>query len=497
MQPVNAPLEDAQPPRPIQARWVICGVLTLESAAHLKGESRAIVDMPILQHPVQGRPLLPGTTLGGCLRSALLDRLAGYRKEPSDVDKVKVARLFGAERGDPYGSQSPLIVFDSLGELPEGLAIEIRDGVAVDPETGVAEAHKKFDFEVLPSGTRFPVRVDMILPAPDGGDECELLSLLASALDAFSNGEARLGARRSRGLGKVRASWKAGRFDLTSEQGWIQWLLADHENPLGEKPEDGTALEAIRAALSGKSEVLKYPEDGRTAIRIELCVSPVHDLLIRSPGTGREGPDVSHLRSAGRPVLPGTSVAGALRARALRIARLVREDKQDAELWVERIFGPRIKDRDESQQIRPAASRLRVAEAFVENSRPRTQTRIALDRFTQGVAEGALFQECTEEGGSATVTMELLNPQPGELGLVLLLLKDVVHGRLAFGGSSSVGRGWMRGSVNVIFEDGHAAKLEPGQPALGDAAQRVDEAIRLFHEAPALKRAEEGRIGHD
>ncbi len=497
MHPVKAPLEDAQPPRPIQARWVICGALTLETAAHLKGESRAIVDMPVLRHPVQGRPLLPGTTLGGCLRSALSDRLAGYRKEPSDVDKARVAGLFGAERGDPYGSQSPLIIFDSLGELPEGQAVEIRDGVAIDPETGVAEAHKKFDFEVLPAGTRFPVRIDMILPSPDGSDECELLSLLASALDAFSSGEARLGARRSRGLGKVRASWKAGRFDLTTEQGWVQWLLADHDNPLEHRLEYGTALDAIRAAWPGESDVLKYPEDGRTAIRMELFVSPVHDLLIRSPGTDREGPDVSHLRSAGRPVLPGTSVAGALRARALRIARLVREEKRDAELWIERLFGPKIQDRDESRQIPPAASRLRVAEVFVENSRPRTQTRIALDRFTQGVAEGALFQERTEEGGWATVTMELLNPEPGELGLVLLLLKDVVHGRLAFGGSSSVGRGWMRGSVNVIFEDGHTAKLEPGQPAQGDAAQRVDEAIRQFHEASGLKRVEEGRIADE
>jgi len=492
MQPIQAPLDDAQPPRPIQARWVIGGTLTLETAAHLKGESRSIVDMPVLRHPIGGRPLLPGTTLGGCLRSALADRLAGYRGTPREEDKARIARLFGAERGDPYGSQSPLIIFDALGEFPKDLAIEIRDGVAIDPATGVAEAHKKFDFEVLPAGTRFPVRVDMILPSPGGGDEAELLSLLAGALDAFSYGEAHLGARRSRGLGQVRASWKARRFDPSTEQGWMEWLLTDHEDPLGQRDECGTALEAIRAAWPGEAEALEYPEDRRRAIRIALRVSPVHDLLVRSPGTHPDDPDVIHLRSAGRPVLPGTAVAGALRARALRIARLVREGKGDAEIWVERLFGPRLGDRGESQHIRPAASRLRVAEVFIENSRPRTQTRIALDRFTQGVAEGALFQEQTEEGGSATVTMELLNPEPGELGLVLLLLKDVLHGRLAFGGSSSVGRGWMRGSVRVLFENGLTAELKPDQPPLGEAAGRIDEAIRQFHDVPALKLAKGG-----
>jgi CRISPR/Cas system CSM-associated protein Csm3 (group 7 of RAMP superfamily) len=496
MQAGNAPLDDAQPPRPIQARWVISGTLTLETAAHLKGESRAIVDMPVLRHPLEGRPLLPGTTLGGCLRSALADWLAGYRKTPSELDKARIARLFGAERGDPYGSQSALVIFDALGELPEDLTIEIRDGVAIDPATGVAEAHKKFDFEVLPAGTRFPVRVDMILPSPGGGDEAELLSLLAGALDAFSYGEAHLGARRSRGLGQVRASWKARRFDLSTEQGWMQWLLTDHENPLGQQPEYGTALEAIRAAWPDGAEALNYPEDRRRAIRIELHVSPVHDLLVRSPGANPEGPDAIHLRSAGRPVLPGTSVAGALRARALRIARLVREDKKDAEIWVERLFGPQIREGEGSRQIRPAASRLRVAEVFIENSRPRRQTRIALDRFTQGVIEGALFQEQTEEGGSARVTLELLNPEPGELGLVLLLLKDVLNGRLTFGGSSGVGRGWMRGWVRLIFEDGLTAELEPGQPPRGEAAGRIDEAIRQFHELPVLKEGQ-GRIRNE
>ncbi|MGC8794097.1 MAG: RAMP superfamily CRISPR-associated protein [Bryobacteraceae bacterium] len=496
MEPVKWPLEDAQAPRPVHARWVICGVLTLETAVHLKGESRAIVDMPVLRHPIEGRPLLPGTTLGGCLRSALADRLAGYRTEPDEANKKRIALLFGAERRDPYGSQSPLVIYDALGELPEGLAVEIRDGVAIDPETGVAEAHKKFDFEVLPAGTRFPVRVDMILPAPGGGDERELLSLLAAALDAFSDGEAHLGARRSRGLGKTRAVWSARRFDLTSEQGWIEWLLTDHEDPLREEAECTTALEAIRAACPHELLPLDPPHDRRNRIRIKFSVSPVHDILIRSPSSEPEGPDVSHLRSAGKPVLPGTSVAGALRARALRIARLVREDKQDGDLWVERLLGPRMRDREESRQMQPAASRLRIAEVFIENSRPRTQTRIALDRFTQAVAEGALFQERTEEGGSAAVTMELLNPEHGELGLVLLLLKDVLHGRLPFGGSSSVGRGWMRGVVRVVFPDGRSVVLEPGQAPQGDAAEEIEKAIRAFHEAPALKRTQDGRIRH-
>ncbi len=493
MERSEKPLSDPMGPRPVSARWVIMGTLTLESATHLRGEPRGAVDMPVLKHPIEGRPLLPGTTLAGSLRSALADRLAGYRTKLSPSDAARLTRLFGAERGDPAGAQSPLIVFDSLGELPQELGIEIRDGVAIDPETGVAEAHKKFDFEVLPAGTRFPVRVDLILPSPGGGEEQELLELLAAALDAFSDGHVNLGARRSRGLGKVRARWRARRFDLTTRDGWMNWLLSDHEDPIGAVVENGQAFAAIQQACPERLK-LERLLDLRGRILIELHVSPVHDILVRSPGRTIDGPDVSHLRSGGRPVLPGTSVAGAMRAHALRIANLVRADKGDAALWVDRLFGPRPKDGDRDRRKALAASRLRVAEVAIEDSRACVQTRIALDRFTQEVVRGALFQEETEVGGHATVTFELINPEPGELGLVLLLIKDLLHGRLGVGGSSSVGRGWMKGRARVIFEDGSTAELQPGQPPQGERAADVDRAIREFHEAAALRNEEEGRM---
>ncbi|MDW8131691.1 MAG: RAMP superfamily CRISPR-associated protein, partial [Bryobacterales bacterium] len=116
------PLDDAMAPRPLTARWVIVGALTLETATHLRGEPRGAVDMPVLRHPLDGRPLLPGTTLAGALRSALADRLVGFRTRLSDEAKQKIVRLFGCERGEETGAQSPLVVFDALGELPRDLS---------------------------------------------------------------------------------------------------------------------------------------------------------------------------------------------------------------------------------------------------------------------------------------------------------------------------------------------------------------------------------------
>lgn len=108
------PLKDAMPPRPLAARWVVRGTLTIETALHLGGEGAERVDIPVLRDPREGKPLLPGTTFAGALRSALADRLAGY----GQVEPPEVAALFGGARGDDDGSQSPLIIFDALGDLP-------------------------------------------------------------------------------------------------------------------------------------------------------------------------------------------------------------------------------------------------------------------------------------------------------------------------------------------------------------------------------------------
>ncbi len=487
------PLNDAMPPRALEARWVIRGTLTLDSALHLGGEGAENVDMPVLRDPRDGRPLLPGTTFAGALRSALADRLAGYAK----AELPAVVALFGGSRGDDDGSQSPLIVFDAVGEFPRGQGVEIRDGVAISPATGIAEDHKKYDYQVLPAGTRFPVRVDLLLPAPavrDSAappDEKSLLEALAAALDTFAHGQSAFGAKRSRGLGRASAVWAARRFDLSSREGWLEWVLSDHERPFAANPDQSCIRDALEAAAPGALRPLALPVDARKRVVIDLDLRVGHDILVRSPGTDPGAPDVSHLQSGGVAILPGTSLAGVMRTQALRIARLVREGTGDAELWVDQLFGPRFEGQRPTAKLKPRASRLRVGEARLDGSQPQRQTRIAIDPFTQGVVDTALFDEQTEVGGRAAARLELRNAKDGELGLVLLVLKDLLDASLPVGGTSSVGRGVLRGSATVTWHKGdgtnpRSATVEPGAPPSGHAAGDIDEAIRAFQRAGSL-----------
>ena len=302
--------------RQMVAHWVITGDIVLETAAHFGGETYNNVDMAVLRDPLTGCPLLPGTSLAGALRGHLSDVLGGYRSKSESGD---VASLFGAARSSEEGSQSPLIVFDSYGKLPEDATFEIRDGVSIEPALGIAEAHKKFDIEVLPAGTVFNFRLDLIVDDPD--KENKLINLLNIALEGLEKGDISFGMRRSRGYGAIRAThWRAKRYDLSTKGGWMEWLLSDPKEPLDkEGDEKESPWDALLAAYSALKKEKIEDKRNRLVARVELSFP--RGILVRSPGVGLDAPDAVHLHSGGKAILPGTSLAGVLRNRSRRKTR--------------------------------------------------------------------------------------------------------------------------------------------------------------------------------
>lgn len=473
---VPAVLSDPGGVRPIVARWTITADLVLQAATHLGGGAGDVADMVLIRDSRTGGPLLPGTSIAGALRSHLADVLGGYRS-PEDA---RVPSLFGGARGDDLGAQSPLIVFDSLGTLPDHHTAEIRDGVQIDAARGTAEEHKKFDLEVLPAGTSFSLRFDLVVSHAE--EEPELLALLITALSGFSCDDIALGARRSRGLGAACGTkWRATRHDLSSRDGWLGWLLADGNAPSPERASEATDLREACVHAFGCRALREVP-DRRRRVLVELDVKATGGLLVRSAPVVPDAPDASHIRSAGRSVLPGTSVAGVLRKQALRIARVVRGEMGDAEQWVERLLGPRMEGVADAGERELRASKLRITEGVVEGGTRARPSRVRIDRFTQGVVPGALFDEEPDHGGWVRLRLELREPAPGELGLVLLVLKDLLTGEIAVGGTSAVGRGRFNGTATVRLEDGRSIDLDPAKQP--DAA--VERAISELWSAPIV-----------
>ncbi len=419
--------------REIVKRIVIEGQLTLETPTSLgNGETVGPTDMNLLRDPVDpSRALLIGTSIAGALRNYLREVRHGYG-EPSPKDSP-VLTLFGESRGADAGNQSLLIVDDARSEAPA--AVEIRDGVRIEAATGTAAKGAKFDIELLQAGTTFPLRFELLIPQDQ--DEAALKEALAQALYGFEQGEIPLGARKRRGFGHCRVvdGWQVTTYDLTTPVGIVAWLR-----------EDESLAQPFDAVSEGLGVTLPK-EDARRRFELDATFSLDGSLLIRAEA--ESGADAGQLRSPrpGKkvpvPVLPGTSLAGVLRHRALRIANTLATGGQGVKL-VEEIFGRSPTEDDKTL----TASRVAVQETEVKGVRPLVQTRVKIDRFTGGAYPTALFSEEPVFGGPDSrvqVKLTLRNPEDHEVGLLLLLLKDLWTGDLPVGGESSVGRGRLQG----------------------------------------------------
>lgn len=446
---LRRPGETVRAPR---ARWVVMGEVNLTSAAHLGGPDEGPEDLVVLTTD-DGAPLLTGASLAGGLRSYLADRLGGYLSPESKT----VARLFGTERGQAGtdGDQSPLVVFECPGRLPRQAGLERRQGVRVTRATRQAAEGALFDLQVIPPGTVFPVRVDLVVvePAPGthGNDEASLLAGTLVALSGLDAGGITLGARGARGYGALRSSaWRARRYSLETREGWIQWLESDHEHPLDNvdacvSPRAAVEAELVRRPVAGiTAGHLDGLPDSRHRVEIKLEVRLRGTIMVRVPSDTSDGPDASHVCSGGKLVLPGTAVAGVLRAAAAPI--LADVHPTHAQQWLNVVFGTE----PDPAAPRPAraslwASHLHVGEIVLEGdeagARPVTVTRVRLDRLTGGSDSSALFTELVAEGGRFELQLQLRAPGPGETGLLLLLVKELADGWVPLGGEVAVGRG--------------------------------------------------------
>lgn len=200
-------------------------------------------------------------------------------------------------------------------------------------------------------------------------------------------------------------------------------------------------------------------------------------------------PDCVHLHSKRDdqdvPVISGTSLAGALRARALRISKTLGKDGRKV---TDNIFGNRIYEDDQKELT---ASRLWIDEAIIQHPLDLVHSRVKIDRFTGGAFPSALFSEQPVFGkltGDTIVKihLKLMEANNSDVGLLLLLLKDLWTGDLPIGGESSVGRGRLKGKHAIISFDGYSWEFSQGEDKMlqivGDDKAKLEEFVHEFVE---------------
>jgi len=445
----------AAPPKPaddaVMRRLYARGTWKLDSVAHFGGDETGIADMCLLKD-ADRKPFIPAASIAGAARNFLAQQSQLWTNYIDDNENKNIKDLFGGAEEDD--TMSALIVADAAC-VSDVIKTSVRDSVRIEAESGTAAEGAKFDMEVIERGTEFKLEMQCIIRYND--DEVALTRLFLAILHAFQQGDIRLGARTRRGYGRgMVKSWKIRDLRMDNQEDVMAWLRDD-------------PWPRPNSKLAKDLEDYKPTSDHRSYFRIEADFELCTSLLIRSSSEDPKAPDMTHLHSNERPVVPGTSFAGAFRHRAALISDTLNWSKksEDADAVCE-MFGPVHKQKrdrnehDETQQTGLWASRVWIEERLVKRVKPQWQDRVAIDRFTGGSLQSALFNEkpvypiSLKQSTRPNLRLRLMleEPEKAEIGLLLLTLRDFWYGHAALGGETSNGRGTLQGiKAKLIYKD--------------------------------------------
>ena len=395
---------------------ILTGKLRLLSPAMIGSGRDERTDMDLIRDS-DGKPFIPATSFVGVLRHSIKVK----------AEREQLERFWGSEKKKDKPLYQSALYCDDLSISDTKPEITIRDGVAINSKTGRAKEHAKYNYELIERDTIFNLRLEIDLIR---GHELFFKQMLATIIKVLQNGELRLGAKTRSGFGKVKLEdYKVYEFDFHNKEAILKWLKGEFTEPSDFK---------YQAFDIAKDNLFK----------LDATFSIKNSLIVRSYTASPDEPDSVHIKSRGKDILPGTSLKGAIRARAERILNTLGKPSG----IIEDLFGRVDEDRKEAKR-----GRLIIEETVLDGYPSEVQTRIKIDRFTGGVMEGALLETMplfsSKDRKTFNISITVEDCKPHEAGLMLLVLKDLWTGDLPVGGEKAIGRGVLKGiSANITYE---------------------------------------------
>ncbi len=386
------------------------GELKLDSPLIIgSGEGNNTDNDILLNH--KNEPFIPGSSIAGIISSAM---------DKTDIDKAQIKEIFG------YGEkQSQIVFYDLLLKKDTKFTITKRDGIAINNKTGITLDKSKFDYEVIDKDAIFDFNI-----LCNFYDE----KLLGTIVELFNSGKVKIGAKTNNGFGEVKlTNYKIYAYDLSKKKDVITWLRKSNGRDITE--------ELLKKKYS-------YTEN---YISLNLMLSIKDSLIIKSYEDNEFEADSTHLKSNGDNIISGSSFKGALRARAERIYNTL---SLNTNMLIGNLFGSKGESDGAGQKGRFAVNEVKLPDMVSE-----MQHRIKIDRFTGGTMIGALFDSMPLfSSGEKIEKMEIkiADAKESDLGLLLLLMKDLWSGDLAIGGEKNIGRGVFKGvgaTINYSFNN--------------------------------------------
>jgi CRISPR/Cas system CSM-associated protein Csm3 (group 7 of RAMP superfamily) len=429
----------------VMGRFLICGKLRLRSLLLIGTGEKANSEITILKDD-EGKPYIPASSMNGALRHYFYENIIW-----DDADNEQAEFFWGSDKQKTAKNtyQSAFILQDLYAV--NNAKITVRDGIEIDNKKGIiAKDGGKFAYEVVEPGTEFVFNGEVVVREKFSGDM--FLKIITTMIKALKNGEVAIGAMTTKGFGRCNLiEHSVYKYDFCGEnkaRDAVAWL----KNTLASNTQRQDQL----VALDFKD--VFSPKCNNMSLTATFSIKS--SLIVRSYSGVSGETDAEHMTSGGKDVIPGTSIKGALRARAEKIINTLGKDGFET---VKELFGwaPNGKsdeknndDKDNDEE--KLKSRFIVEDAYIENAIKETQYRVKIDRFTGGAIKTGLFDSIpvwsVGESTQVTINMKINNCKDWEAGLTLLLLKDLWTGDLPLGGEKSIGRGVLEGiSAKMSF----------------------------------------------
>lgn len=446
---------------------------TIEAATPIKvgtGKKGLTAD-EVVATDVNGLPYIPGTSLAGVLRSVYQgddkDDIFGEDKGSRLI--VSSANMIGANGKVIEGVVAQSVFTENNDFYQNYKTLALRDHVRIDHtgSTG-ASSRGKFDSQVVFKGTRFVFELELI---GDGSENAHWEKLI----EAIKYSEFRLGGGTRKGFGEIEVkSIEEKVYDLSKPDDLDYYL------------DKGISFNTC----FGEITEFKKPThcNGNASYHYQLTLKP-EDFFIFSDGAGESNIDSvqkkekivkwNNKNGAWHPefseeqiLIPATSVKGAIAHRTAfyynQLNGIFSDEVDDLKEHVGQrneavrvLFGFEANDKNETGKA-GHIGRVIFSDLFENKTSEKLLNHVAIDRFTGGAIDGALFNEQVVSSDEFTLNIYVEKALELEtnksIGIAFeMALIDVCSGMLPLGGSVMRGHGCFGGT---ILKDGITLKLE-------------------------------------
>ena len=495
------------------------------------------------------RPILTGRSVKGALRAACRRHL---EERPNDavaavLTPEALRRLWGDE-GKKSASAPlraacltvhtvPLIPeADDAGKGGADDALPSRMGNAIDRYWGSVADGALFEHEYLPAGRPLELVITAQAGLPDGvavpagavkpATPEQVETLFELLLGLFRSERISFGGRRGAGWGRVRPDvrpdadfWTLTRAPLGSCDDLVSWLSGGQDMAGEIAPVDCGGPDRMRITIAWNSPtgiLVADPRLSEAELERKKQEKEKREKAAQKADQGGGQGDVrddyvpamqmcTDTAEGKRLVLPGSSVRGALRSRASRIARTILAarhapvaDWSNTGVHDQLAADPvLVRDLFGSTEQRGALTVLDTL--AVPRRKPRNIPHNAGDRWTGGVAGGALYGEEVHDAQWGDLTLELdpnsfspqadVNRRKAAWCLLGLVLAELAAGTLPLGSRGTRGLGQVRvtgiriaGGSSLGVEDWSAPEKGGGGSSEKPLAAQILDRLRAVNE---------------